>query len=370
MRVAFRADASLQIGTGHVMRCLTLADALRTRGGDCLFICRSHEGHLAEVIRVRGYDVVMLQSVKPRSGEYITRDSGSRSIYAEWLGTNWETDARQTQAALATTATKVDWLIVDHYSLDANWEQAMRPFCGNLMAIDDLADRRHDCDLLLDQNLGRSSEDYFQLLPAGCKVLAGPQYALLRPRFAQLRRESLLRRTTQHLRHVLVSMGGVDKDNATGAVLQALRAGDLPSNCQLTIVMGPYAPWLESVRRLAVGLPWPTNVLVNVPDMARVMADSDLAFGAAGSTSWERCSLGLPTMLVVLAENQWSGALALQAAGGAILIGDITAIQSDLGSRIREARASMIELTLRSSQITEGAGTERVVQCMEGLHVH
>jgi UDP-2,4-diacetamido-2,4,6-trideoxy-beta-L-altropyranose hydrolase len=370
MRVAFRADASLQIGTGHVMRCLTLADALRARGGDCLFICRSREGHLAEVIRARGYDVVMLQSVESRSGEYITRGSGSRSIYAEWLGTDWETDARQTQEALATTATQVDWLVVDHYSLDANWEQAMRPFCGHLMVIDDLADRMHDCDLLLDQNLGRSSEDYVQLLPVICKILVGPQHAPLRPEFAQLRHESLTRRATHPLRHVLVSMGGVDKDNATGTVMQALKAGDLPDSCQLTIVMGPYAPWLESVRRLAASLPWATRVLVNVPDMARVMADSDLAIGAAGSTSWERCSLGLPTVIVVLAENQWPGALALQAAGGAVLIGDIASIENNLCSRIREARALMTELTARSSQITDGLGTERVIQCMGSLRVY
>ena len=124
------------------------------------------------------------------------------------------------------------------------------------------------------------------------------------PEFAALRAYSLQRRARPQLRQLLITMGGVDKDNATGEVLTALRVCPLPADCQITVVMGTTAPWLSEVEQLARDMPWPTRVLVGVNDMARLMAESDLAIGAAGATSWERCCLGLPTAMFVLAENQ------------------------------------------------------------------
>jgi UDP-2,4-diacetamido-2,4,6-trideoxy-beta-L-altropyranose hydrolase len=369
VKVVFRVDASLQIGTGHVMRCLTLADALRERDGECMFICRSHEGHLAEMIRARGYDVTMLPEGNPVNAETDIPPAGDRAYYARWLGTGWETDMRQTQEVLAGTLAQPDWLVVDHYALDAKWERAMRPLCRYLMVIDDLADRMHDCELLLDQNLGRSATDYAGLVPSDCSVLVGPRYALLRPEFAALRTASLARRASSQVRHVLISMGGVDKDNATGMVLAALREEDLPINCKIIIVMGSHAPWLESVRNQASALPWHSEVMVNVSDMARLMAESDLAIGAAGSTSWERCCLGLPSILVVLAKNQWPLAQALHSSGGAVLLGEINSIISDLPRCMSQAYGSLNELRDRSSQIVTGEGADETVARMKGRHV-
>jgi UDP-2,4-diacetamido-2,4,6-trideoxy-beta-L-altropyranose hydrolase len=351
------------------MRCLTLADALRAQGGVCMFICRSHEGHLAGLIHARGYGVAMLPDENLMDAGLGARPGGDRSLYASWLGTDWETDARQTQVVLAGTPTQADWLVVDHYSLDAKWERAIRPLCQNLMVIDDLADRMHDCEVLLDQNLGRSATDYAGLVPSDCSVLAGPQYALLRPEFASLRAVSLARRTSPQLRQVLISMGGVDKDNATGLVLANLREEDLPVNCKIVIVMGPYAPWLEHVRNQAATLPWHSEVMVNVSDMARLMAESDLAIGAAGSTSWERCCLGLPSILVVLAKNQWPGAQALNFCGGAVLLGEINSIPSNLPRCLKEAYSSLKELRDRSSEIVTGEGAAETVACMRVRHV-
>ncbi len=150
MRVVFRADASLNIGSGHVMRCLTLANALRESGASCFFVCREHPGNLLELIREQGFEAIGLPL--PKTFESLHgKHSSSRLTYAGWLGDSWQRDAEQTLAAL--NGELADWLVVDHYALDSAWEESLRPACRRLLVIDDLADRDHRCDLLLDQNL-------------------------------------------------------------------------------------------------------------------------------------------------------------------------------------------------------------------------
>ena len=371
MKIAFRADASLQMGSGHVMRCLTLADALKAQGADCHFISREHPGHLLEVIRQRGYKVNSLVPHVQRAQEAIKNivteaSSGQQDpAHAAWLGCTWQTDAQETAAIL--TDLQRDWLVVDHYALDQRWEEALAPHYRKLLVIDDLADRPHRCDLLLDQNLGSQPEPYAQWVPAHCQVLTGPQYALLRPEFAALRPYSLQRRQAQPALHqLLITMGGVDQPNATGQVLQALKTCALPADCRITVVMGLTAPWLQNVRELAAQMPWPTEVVVNVNDMAQRMADSDLAIGAAGSTSWERCCLGLPTLMVVLAENQQAGAQALEAAHAARLIGAVSDIATQLPQAVRELIESKqaARMCLAASAITDGQGVEKILKAM------
>lgn len=362
MSVAFRVDASLDIGTGHVMRCLTLSDALATSGAECRFICREHPGHLIEHISSKGYRVDALPvgaSLLAINGEDRPTESPS---HAHWLGCPWEIDAAETRAIL--NEDEPDWLVVDHYALDTRWEQALQGCYQKLMVIDDLADRPHACDLLLDQNLGREPSDYEALVPAHCHRLIGPQYALLRPEFAALREFSLQRRQKPSLKRLLITMGGVDQPNATGKVLEALKICPLPSDCQITVVMGASAPWLEQVRSLAATMPWTTTVRVNISDMAQVMADSDLAIGAAGATSWERCCLGLPTLLVILAENQEEGALALQQRGAARLLGKPDAIPSVLKATLPmplEER-SLTDIVYAASRVTDGRGAPLVLE--------
>ncbi|MDN5873135.1 MAG: UDP-2,4-diacetamido-2,4,6-trideoxy-beta-L-altropyranose hydrolase, partial [Sinobacteraceae bacterium] len=205
MNVVFRADASLEIGTGHVMRCLTLANALRETGASCTFVCRAHEGHLGEHIRACGHALHLL----PRVADFSPDDK--TDPYARWLGSTPEQDAEQTQAVLTSDC---DWLVVDHYGLDACWETRLRARARHLLAIDDLANRRHDCELLLDQNLGRDARDYDGLVGDRTQRLIGPRYALLRPEFAQWREISLARRRQPRLQQLLITMGGVDRDNA------------------------------------------------------------------------------------------------------------------------------------------------------------
>lgn len=360
MQIAFRVDASLQIGTGHVMRCLTLADSLRERGASCSFVCRPHQGHLLALIAQRGHLALALPELQDGAE---TNCNGT--THAHWLGTDWIIDAQDTQQALSAHMGNepVDWLVVDHYALERQWEQELRASTEHIMVIDDLADRLHDCEILLDQTFGRAADDYVALVPSDCNLLCGSHYALLRPEFNALRPYSLQRRIRPMLREFLITMGGVDKDNATGLVLQALCTCPLPLNCQITVVMGVTAPWLDEVRRQAQGMPWPTRVEVGVRDMAQLMADSDLAIGAAGSTCWELCCLGVPNLLVCTAANQRTVIAALTSAYATVKL-DRAALSQPNGKLFRAQFEKLIDrleaYSDAAAHVTDGCGTFRV----------
>ncbi|MDH5426173.1 MAG: UDP-2,4-diacetamido-2,4,6-trideoxy-beta-L-altropyranose hydrolase [Gammaproteobacteria bacterium] len=360
MKVVFRADASLQIGTGHVMRCLTLADALKSRGAEIVFICRAHAGHLKDKILAQGHQVCMLEIIE----NYQPTDRHVPN-HASWLGVSWQQDAEETSDMLE--GKEVDWIVVDHYALDIRWEAAVRKNNYRLMVIDDLADREHDCDVLLDQTFNRVVSSYKALVPDGCTILTGTDYALLRPEFAALREYSLQRRDALCLQRILITMGGVDQDNATAKVLDALRRCQLPGDCQISVIMGSAAPWLDSIRETAAHLPWDTEILVDVGNMSEVMAESDLCIGAAGSTAWERCCLGLPTLMVVLADNQKAIAKALEEAGACINLGDCSDKQfvEQAVPVINEYIANTAPHKLMinaSSKVTDGKGIENVLR--------
>lgn len=354
------------------MRCLTLADALAAQGAQCHFICREHAGNLIAFIRQRGYVVDVLPAPTKFSQVAIAGSSKNDSKgcinYAGWLGVSWHKDAEETSVFLEVRQT--DWLVIDHYALDHRWETALRPHCKNLMVIDDLADRVHHCDLLLDQNLGRTQQDYTNLVPTQCKVLTGPQYALLRPEFAALRAYSLQRRQQPSLKQLLIAMGGVDQPNATGQVLQALQGCTLPPDCRIEVVMGQQSPWIDEVQTWAQSMAWPTEVLVNISDMSQHMANSDLAIGAAGGSSWERCCLGLPTVMVVLAENQRPSAKALVAAQAGVLICDVAAIATQLPLILKQLNHAdrLVHMSTSASIVTNGRGVEKVMQALGGLN--
>lgn len=367
MNVVFRVDASLQIGSGHVMRCLSLAHGLAARGVHCTFLTRMHSGNLRDTILRHDFPVHELAAEGPEchaEGELGVATEGLS--HASWLGCTWQTDAHQT--VLFLQSRHVDLLVVDHYALDYRWEEAVRPWCGRVMAIDDLADRRHNCDFLLDQNLGRGEADYASLLGNGAKLLVGPSYALLRQEFAVRRPASLRRRRCRGpaLSRIMISMGGVDQANATGSVLTALRQCRLPSDSRIGVIMGSQSPWLAQVRESARRMPWLTEVFLDVGDMARRMAASDLAIGAAGSTAWERCCMGLPSLIVVLAENQWPGASALSAAGAACLIGEVADIERKLPLAMTQLQCDsrLQQMSDAASAVADGHGVTRVLQAL------
>ncbi len=356
MLTIFRVDASIQIGSGHVMRCLTLADALKKEGAECAFICREHNGNMLTFIHSKGHKVITLPFKKSSSN--LTHQH-SRQEYIDWLGVSIDEDAQQTIEAIQSfTTDKSDWLIIDHYALDTVWEKSLRPYCQKIMVIDDLADRQHDCDLLLDQTFGRDERDYQVLVPEDCTILTGSYYALLRPEFAQWREYSLQRRQKPQLKQLLITLGGVDKDNVTGQVLAALANSHLPKDCKIIVVMGEHAPWLESIKSQASHLSWTTEVRVNVANMAELMANSDLCIGAAGSTTWERCCLGLPTIMLVLAENQQKIADELAKESCTYLVPKTKNFKLNFNIVVEE----LAKLQKNLSKVTQGEGVNMIKQ--------
>jgi len=365
MNVVFRVDASTLIGTGHVMRCLTLADALKAGGAQCRFVSREHSGHLLELIRQRGFEVHGLPSRHQPDGAAVMIGHG-REQYSCWLGESTVVDAEQTRMKIAGCV--VDWLVVDHYGIDEQWESMLRSCCGRLMVIDDLADRQHNCDLLLDQNLGRETVDYAGLVPAACRVLAGPRYALLRPEFAALREYSLKRRVHPQLRHILVTMGGVDKDNVTSQVIDLIDKILCSCEIRISVVMGPHAPWLKAVQEKAKSATHEIQVFSNVTDMAQLMADCDLAVGAAGSTAWERCCLGIPSIIFVLANNQREAAFNLKKIGAAHVLNIDQSLEQNLNwflCNSIKVPGTLREMAMRGSRVVDGMGGKLVSQALK-----
>ena len=277
LQIVFRTDASLTIGTGHVMRCLTLAGALAKIGADVLFICREHEGHLCDLIEEQGFVVHRLPA--PASGFRAEADP----IHAAWLGASWEDDAEQTDTAIRAWGVKPDWLVVDHYAIDRRWEHVLRPSVGRIFVIDDLADRIHDCDLLLDQNVfGDMKACYTSKVPADCRLLLGAEYALLQSVYADL--YDRLPPWEGSIRRIFISFGGADSENLTGRVLAAFLSLSRP-DIDVDIVIAGNSPYASEIQDPAAEH---ANIHLhsNLPFLAPLMAKADLAFGAAGTTNY------------------------------------------------------------------------------------
>lgn len=358
----FRVDASSVIGSGHVMRCLTLAEELRSRGGNCLFVCRTNEGDLAGEIRRRGFSAMLMGTVDTET----VAESVSALDHADWLAGGWQFDVNETLEFLADVT--FDWLVVDHYGIDHHWEsefKAARPTV-RVACIDDLADRAHDCDLLVDQNLGRRSQDYTALVPPACEMLLGTQYALLRPEFRALRAKSLARRRRGlGPERIFVNLGGVDMGNMTARVIEALAGLPESNDIKVDIVLGGSAPHSDSVRRTARRLPLDTTVYVNTARMADLMALADVAVGAGGGTSWERCSLGLPSMVLELAPNQRNVVRALASNDVAYILEE-----RSLDASVQEAWKKLqnperlLQMSMNASDLVTGDGAVLVADAL------
>jgi len=354
IRVAFRVDASLTIGHGHVMRCLTLASALRERGAAVFFVCREHDGHLCDLIEERSFSISRLPAPPATS---MDEDS---PVHSTWLGATWQEDAEHTRAAIEAVEAKPDWLLVDHYALDHRWETALRTSVGRIMVIDDLADRMHDCDLLLDQNLvAQMQTRYADKVPAACGMLLGPEYALLQPIYAELH-DRIPPREGQ-IQRIFIFFGGADSDNLTGRTLAAFLCLNRP-DIEVDVVITASCPHAEAIRQQVAGH-GNIHLHCGLPTLALLMVKADLAIGAGGATSWERLSLGLPTLVVTLAENQRPIADGLSQRGLIRWLGhqdavDHTTIAQALGKLLQQGLDE--DWSLRCIEAVDGEGIDRV----------
>ena len=366
--ILIRCDASFSIGSGHVMRCRTLARELHRREAAVTFLCRRQPGDLINVL-AQEFPVLDLPELLASQSSKC-ESLQDRALYGAWLGCSQEQDAADCLQALSqANITSANWLVIDHYGLDGHWEvQLMAGLAGDapprLLVIDDLADRHHQADLLLDQNFfGAVTETrYGGLVPDDCQRLLGPHYALLGPEYSQL--HPLVPPRTE-LRRALVFFGGVDPANLTGRALQALLAPEL-ADLAVDVVLGFNCTHRQEVEELVARRPHTT--LHNLqPSLAGLIARADIAIGAGGVTTWERACLGLPTLLVAVADNQLPLAQALDQVGKLQLLGTASSVSV---SQIRLALIAALQQPwprASGQDLGDGWGARRVATALMGL---
>lgn len=342
MNIVIRADASIQIGSGHIMRCLTLANELKNRGVRVYFICRELAGHLCDLIESQGFKVF-------------------RIAYKESFSEM--NDAERTYQILTKEMLIIDWLIVDHYQLGERWERQFRSVSTKIWVIDDFTDRKHDCDVLLNQNLVEDKELlYHDLVPTNCRKLIGPTYTLLRPEFRRERENHFIR--NGQVNRIFIFFGSSDPTNETMKTLQALKKLYL-QNTLIDVVTGEFNQNKELVKQMCAEMEH-VAYYCQIDFMAELMNKSDLAIGSVGTTTWERACLGLPTITIVIAKNQEEVAKTMAKAGAIHNLGwyeDVTldnlceAVQVMLDDPERVRKMSTLALQVMNSSSRESIYT-------------
>jgi UDP-2,4-diacetamido-2,4,6-trideoxy-beta-L-altropyranose hydrolase len=337
-----RADANVAMGTGHVMRCLALAQAWQDEGGECIFAMAEANRFLEERVRSEKIEIVT-----------ITGPVGSQRDAAQFLELAGKHHAR--------------WVAVDGYHFDVEYQRRLKAAGLKLLLVDDTGHAgAYVADVVLDQN-AHASENFYQRREPYTRLLLGSRYAMLRREFKPW--GDWKRKIAPTGRKVLVTLGGSDPDNTTVRIIHALRllADD---NLEATIVVGgsnPHGDCLEKEVQDAGGA---VCLLRNASNMPKLMADADVAISAAGTTCWEMCFLGLPAVLIDVAENQTPVAHELDRQGIAIHAGstqDVT--PEDIAALLKpllvspERRAAM---SGRARKLVDGSGAERVISAVQG----
>ena len=354
-----RCDASELVGTGHLMRCLTLANEALDRGWKVVLIHRGSTEIIKKLSRTTDCIFFELSSGSNRNLVY-----HSETEYAHWLGVSQEIDAEDTLKFIRRFSPTC--VVVDHYALDEVWHGIIRKECKNLLVIDDLGNRRLNCNFLLDQNVGADNFKYHTKLIDHTDCMFGPNFALCRKEFQQRRKASLNRRPSIRFpKNVLVTLGGADKENITKTVIEILAKSSASNSCKFTIVLGAAHQHRDELENFVYDVGLFADVLSNVTEMAKIMERTDLCIGAAGTTTWERCCMGIPTLMLVIANNQIEIANALHAQGLAIL-SNLEKIGSDFDTFFQPAGTSLMQkLTRKSQSVCDGKGVQRLLDLLE-----
>ncbi len=353
-RAVFRVDASSQIGTGHVMRCLNLARELRNKKFEILFICRDFPGNLNGFIREQEFEICVLPapSLSKKSEDFLAclsrggRDDDQSVNYAEWLGVPWEQDAEETLETFKIISESVDLLIIDHYGLDARWERKFKNKAKKILVIDDLANRPHDCDFLLDQNLVISSlplsqsqdcvgadlcvrpdkERYKNLVSSTCQCLLGPNYALLNPAVLKARKDrEQYFMSGEEFKSCLVFMGGTDPDNFSQAL--ALNLLKIFPTLKIYLIIGRAN--LNFSKLKAEFEPYKNiEILIQPENYFNLLTQVDFVVGGSGSSTWERCCIGVPSFFFQIADNQKDICESVSQIQAGVFLGDLKKLKT------------------------------------------
>jgi UDP-2,4-diacetamido-2,4,6-trideoxy-beta-L-altropyranose hydrolase len=351
-------DASLEIGTGHVMRCLALANEAKQQGWESIFVLRDPDDEIVKLIASCDHRVKKLVSLA--DGEKIICNG---TAHGDWLPVSQTQDANETVDVIHDL--KPDWIIVDHYAIDKTWFLTVKKSIVKILVIDDLGDRDLICDLLLNQNLGASAEKYDGKLPIDCRLLLGPTFALLRSEFGEWRERSLEGRLDRNIENILITMGGGDTENHTLQALKEITKSKYAKKCAFTVIIGGSYPHTNTLYEFLDASQLKVSVFANVKNMAEIMSKTDLCIGAAGSTSWERCCMGQPTITFSIANNQREIAKQLSQKNVAIysnisnLLVNFEQFFDGTGKELQST------LSINSRQICDGFGASRVVEELE-----
>jgi len=356
MKVAVRVDASDQMGTGHLMRCLSIANSLRVQGASVLFICRALPDSLRDLVLHNQHEIAMLRQ---------TSDFAYGDLpHSHWLSCTQEDDALEAISVLSQSA--YDWIIVDHYALDFRWEMLIKKHIPKVFVIDDLADRKHDCSVLLDQNFYLNIADrYIGKVSEDCRLLLGPKYSLLRDEFRDLRK--VAQRRVGSVQRLLIFLGGVDSANCTTRII------DVVANMRaliehVDVVIGAIHPYRQTVEENCKQFGFHCHVQTS--KIAELMLLADLAIGAGGSATWERCCLGLPTITLSVASNQ-EKLVKDSAVAGLVYALDVS---TEFDEKLKTHLLALIDneplrtmLSIRGMDTVDGSGMYRVLSEFE-LH--
>ena len=360
-----RADGSKEIGFGHMMRCLALAEWASKSNISAVLVAASVPVALHPYL-----DTLQVKAIS--SGKGKCAQPYGPYVHSSWLTRPELVDAKitcdiiQVEAHLRGAAP--EFVVVDHYGIAGPWERKIGEIAP-VIAVDDLADRIHECSLLIDQTLGRKRSEYEGLLDKG-EALLGPEYALLRPEFFELK-SGLQRNPISELQslRILITLGGVDKYNSSKALLLLLDSIRDSVSFGVTLILGGGNSHVDELKSMIDELGFDVSILVNVSNMAQLMAEHDLCIGAAGSTSWERCAMALPTLNVVLAENQIVIAEQLKAHGVGINLGRVGEFNSDdllSGLKGLLAGTTYMDMVRQSIRVCDGEGCRRILDRIRG----
>lgn len=356
MNIFFRVDSSNHMGMGHVMRCMVLANTLRKINHSVTFICRELPGNSIDALRDAGYPIILLPFDNMAQKVLLKLPQ-----HKQWVGASRELDLQQTLVHLKKSK-PIDWLIIDHYGLDVFWENSFRPYIKKIMVLDDLQDRSHDCDILLDQNFYIHSLDrYHNQVPKHCKLLIGPQYALLRPEFKK-QREHVANRDGE-IRRLMVSLGGSDNSNGTRKILEGIHLSNY-KNLPVDVILTANSPHKYDIQKLCA-IHKNLHFHCSTNNMSGLMNNASLSIGAGGTTTWERCCLGLPCLVVRVANNQDELIKQGLLANLFDYIGDIFVLQAeDIANKLNQIGKDpnkLLSMSQNGMNLIDGSGVNRVV---------
>lgn len=336
------------------MRCLTLADELYAKFCDITFISRDLPGNLFSLLDTKAYRVCKLAV-----------PSDNETLY-------WQEDAEGTSSCIEASGKQADWVVVDHYELDKRWESSLREHTNKIMVIDDLANRTHNCDLLLDQNYYMNMEcRYENLVPVRCQKFLGPQYLLLRNEFEKAITKQEKRNGS--VKRIIMFFGGSDASHETLKALEALYLLK-ENNIRFDIVVGQSNGDYRKIKNLVENMP-AVSFHCQINNMAELMIQADLAVIAAGGSTWETCYLSLPTITVMAAQNQFEAISSLEKEGVLWNLGWYYEVTSqDIADAIEKACLSpdkLIDMGKRAKQLVGSSrGLTKILDAMKDYKIY